>query len=556
LARRAKQGNLAAKASSKHRGWSGLFPEAFRRRCLKPCSWKTALALIVIFSFALRLLALSSVPPGFYCDEASNGYNAYSILLTGKDEHGTFMPLYFKAFGEYKNPVFIYSAVPFVAGFGPGVFSVRLVSAFYGTLTVLALFFLAKKLFGEKAGFAAALLLAISPWHIVFSRIAFEAITMPFYFVAGFYFLLRAREDFKFGLLSALCFSLAVYSYGIAYVFVPFFLAGFFAVYFHAVKKQRRNYALFLLAFLLLATPLLFGYFASSEQINMQRARGVMLSIFSDGFAERYAEEHSLGYAPSLLEIYARNYTVYYSPDFLFSKGDTDSRFSLPGKGMLYWFMLPLVLAGIALCLKERKRQHIILLFWLAAFPVAAASSAFQPHALRALTAIPVFEITAAVAVAFLWGKRKTAKQPAAAGAFSLALLILLAAGVFEFSMFESSYSTDYAEQSWPGFQDGYEEAFAYAEEVKDSYNRIYFSPSLSAWYGQPQTLMAFFTRLHPAEFQERGIAGTKYEFLGSMPQSLEPNSLFVSRPGEMQGELLLTIESPQGRPIIEVRRV
>ena len=57
---------------------------------------------------------------------------------TGRDEHGELFPIYFKAFGEYKNPVFIYACVPVIGLFGPEVFAVRLTSVLFGSLTVIA----------------------------------------------------------------------------------------------------------------------------------------------------------------------------------------------------------------------------------------------------------------------------------------------------------------------------------------------------------------------------------------------------------------------------------
>src|SRR5690348_15577232 len=94
-----------------------------------------------ILSFLLLLLALSYFyqvpqnPPGFYIDESSIAYNAYTIATTGRDEYGESWPLYFRAFGEYKNPVYIYSLAFLFRVFGPSILVARLLSA---SLTVIA----------------------------------------------------------------------------------------------------------------------------------------------------------------------------------------------------------------------------------------------------------------------------------------------------------------------------------------------------------------------------------------------------------------------------------
>ena len=110
------------------------------------------LFLIILLAFFLRIYKLGSVPPSLYWDEASLGYNAYSILKTARDEHGKFLPLTnFAAFGDYKPPGYIYAAVPSIAIFGLNEFAIRFPSAFFGTLTVFLTYFLAKKLLFSNA---------------------------------------------------------------------------------------------------------------------------------------------------------------------------------------------------------------------------------------------------------------------------------------------------------------------------------------------------------------------------------------------------------------------
>jgi hypothetical protein len=91
--------------------------------------------------------------------------------------------MYVWSFGvSYKNPVFIYSAMLPMALLGPTELAVRLTAALYGSGTVIALFFLGRALMGSAAGLIAALLLAVCPWHLHFSRIGFELIALPFFF--------------------------------------------------------------------------------------------------------------------------------------------------------------------------------------------------------------------------------------------------------------------------------------------------------------------------------------------------------------------------------------
>src|SRR5438874_1717900 len=100
------------------------------------------LILIVFLASILRFWNLGSVPPSLEWDEAALGYNAYSLLHTGRDEYGTLLPLNLKSFGDYKPAVYAYLDVPFVAIFGLNEFAVRLPSALAGIGLVIVIYFL------------------------------------------------------------------------------------------------------------------------------------------------------------------------------------------------------------------------------------------------------------------------------------------------------------------------------------------------------------------------------------------------------------------------------
>ncbi len=132
---------------------------------------KIFLCIIVLIAAALRLNRLTDVPPGVNRDEASIGVTAYSLMTTGKDEYGRFLPLSFESFGDWKLPLYIYTAIPFVKLFGLTELAVRLPSALAGVASVAAVYYLAHLLFAsESIGLLAAFSLAVMPWHIHISR--------------------------------------------------------------------------------------------------------------------------------------------------------------------------------------------------------------------------------------------------------------------------------------------------------------------------------------------------------------------------------------------------
>src|SRR5260221_9817133 len=137
------------------------------------------LFFILILGTFLRFYKLSTIPNGLEQDETSIGYNAYSILMTGKDEYGKPYPIVFKAFGEYKLPGYIYASVIPIKIFGLTPLGVRFISAFSGSLSILVMFLVASLLFEHERqrnllSVLSAFFLALTPWHLHFSRGAFE----------------------------------------------------------------------------------------------------------------------------------------------------------------------------------------------------------------------------------------------------------------------------------------------------------------------------------------------------------------------------------------------
>jgi len=139
------------------------------------------LTVIIFIGAFLRFYQLGFNPPSLTWDEASIGYNAYSILKTGKDEYGNLFPISIRSFDDYKPPVYTYLTVPFIAALGLNEFSVRLPAAIIGVFFVVVIYFLVKELlqkwdkkFYETVSCASALFIAISPMSLQFSRAAFE----------------------------------------------------------------------------------------------------------------------------------------------------------------------------------------------------------------------------------------------------------------------------------------------------------------------------------------------------------------------------------------------
>ncbi|MBU2036341.1 glycosyltransferase family 39 protein, partial [Patescibacteria group bacterium] len=174
---------------------------------------KLIIIAILLLAFALRFYKLNSYP-ALNADEAAIGYNAYSLIQTGKDEHGNSWPIQFQSFNDYKPGLYVYLVMPFIKVLGLNEWAVRIPGAFLGVVTVYVVYLLIKELFPkEKFAYIASLLLAISPWHIHFSRGGWEVNVATFLISLGIYLFIKAFKFPKNYFFSIISFCLSLYTY-------------------------------------------------------------------------------------------------------------------------------------------------------------------------------------------------------------------------------------------------------------------------------------------------------------------------------------------------------
>ncbi|KKU64793.1 MAG: hypothetical protein UX87_C0004G0031 [Candidatus Amesbacteria bacterium GW2011_GWA1_47_16] len=196
----------------------------------------TLLLAVLAVGFVLRIVGIANIPPGFNQDEAAFGYNAYSLLLTGRDEWGT--PFYrlpftnLRSFGDYKLPLYAFLAVP----------SVKILGLIDNSFQISN--------FKLKIEDIASLLLAISPWSVSLSRGAFEANLVTLFFPLAAYLFLSRRYT-----LAALFFALNFYSYHSARFLTPVFVIMLLIF----KPPARPNRTVFLILLFLFTLPGLFS---------------------------------------------------------------------------------------------------------------------------------------------------------------------------------------------------------------------------------------------------------------------------------------------------------
>lgn len=360
------------------------------------------LIVITLIGFLFRFYGLSDYPQSLARDEVSAAYNAYSILKTGRDEHGVLFPLAFKAFGDWKLPVEIYFTIPGILLFGLNAFTTRLPEALLGSLSVPVLYLVFRHAFKkipEAIPLAAAFFLAISPWHVYMSRVAFGYNVLGlFFFLVGLYFFFQFISEKKIWQLFAANagFILTLFSYTAFHLFTPLFLAGLYLIYRKSIRISKAVILQLVLFFLFYGI----ASFAVLEA-NVQKIAGTSLWHYHD-FYQSYIWDRRKAYEDPLaarllqnkplvfLQKVTNNYVLTFSPEFLVTEGGVNQVNNLENMGNMYVFEYVLFLAGLGFLLYKREKGLPFVLLWLAvgAFPAILTREA--PHSTRNLVLAPM----------------------------------------------------------------------------------------------------------------------------------------------------------------------
>lgn len=511
---------------------------------MKDTPWLIILVLILLLGTAVRVYNISNVPPGFFADEVPIGINAYTILTKGTDYQGDRFPLIFKAFNSYISSVAVYATVPFVALFGLTEKAVRLTSASFGIISILAIYFVTKCLFKDNpkrnmiASFS-AFFLAISPWHIHFSRIGWDGFMSGIMLVLiGLYVFLKAQENPKLLPLSVLIFGVSLYTYNPIKMFVPLFGLGLFFIYFKFFWENKKM--VFISALLLFAVLYPLAHDFSSSGL----VRWNQVSIFSSPPQERTIFSHI-----------AHNYLSHFSMDFLFFKGDTDmmgqivTRHSIRGIGELYLFQLPFIILGFFILWKKPYRNTLaIMSLWLLLYPLGSAvSNDLNAQATRSLIGVIPFQILAAIGLGSLFSYKSKFEKKNIVILIVTSIIIMLS-----FSHFLELYFVEYPTYSYGfyGWQFGARDILQYFMTVEADYDDLVMGGDFNA----PEIFIPFYS--------QNNKKGCSKCIVGSFQGRYNPErkQLFAVNDWQLkefsynsQFEKIKDINYPDGKPYVQI---
>lgn len=469
------------------------------------------IVLIVFLASLLRFYHLVSVPPSLYWDEVSIGYNAYSILQTGKDEWGVNFPSIFKSFGDYKLPLYIYTVAGFEKILSPNELAVRLPSSLAGIITVISVYFLVKELLHkETVSQLTSLLLAISPWHLQFTRAGFEAsFGLMFLTAAVLFFLLAMRKNIIF-LFPSVVFSVACfYSYHSAALVIGALVFILVILFFRKLSSRWETLFALILGISLLA-PYLPKYLSGAQErmnftgISVANQEGELISNFVD------------------------NYLANFSFDYLFFKGDQEGRHSVKKIGELYLWQLPVVLIGSYFLLRKRSKATLIIFSWALLSAVPVALTRVSPHALRNLMATLPWQIISVFGLVFLFSHVRNIWR-----------YLFVVVFVYSFLTYIHQYYVHYPVSYAGDWQDGQKQAVTYLKKFEKNYAEIFLTKDLYPIY------LEFFLPYDPKKLQQSSHNETrfgkfKYANLNQNPPKDFPNkTALVITPAWMGSAIL-----------------
>ncbi len=512
---------------------------------------------VVILAAMLRIYQLGNVPPSPDWDEVALGYDAYSIMQTGKDEFGKFLPVVLRSFDDYKPALYAYLIIPAISLFDLSVFAVRFPSAIFGIISVIAVFFLTRELFEKHKyrdyiSITASFLMAISPWSIQFSRVGFEANVGDALNILTVLFFVKGVKKPMFFILSAVFAGLSIYVYQSEKVFTPLLVLLLLFIYRKEIFALSKKYIL--AAFIVgvfVVLPMFF--YIVGNQAALLRVTGTSIFSYQTELLKTNVQKlerdrqnnDTLGLIlDNRRTVFAKTiiagYISHFDPNWLFIRGDI-SRHHAPNMGLLYLFEFPFILFGIYLLLFSdfNRKTKFLILAWFLLAPVPASITTGVPHAVRTLNFLPTFQILSALGIvyAFVYINKYRKVRYMAYIAFGIIF-------TFNFSYYLNQY---FVQQNYfysADWQYGYRQAVDEVVKLQENYENIVISDNQPM--DKSYMFFLFYLKYSPSEYQKVGEKSSgsfdshhsfgRYTFrtIDWQKDRLSKNTLYVGTPKDI----------------------
>ncbi len=368
--------------------------------------------IIIIAGGLLRFYDLGGIPPGLNIDESSMGMNALSLSETGRDRYGKELPVLFRSFGSFQAPLYTYLSVMPISVFGPNIFSIRFVSAFFGVLAIASTFLIVLNFKEEKKvliALLAAAFLVIAPWAVFFSRIATEANLAFGLFTLATLSLVLAFKRPWFFVLGCFLLGLTTHAYYSERLTSMVFLAVFTYIFRSYFLKEKKWVIAGVGLFLLTQIPHLFVAGTGALTRRVEQVYYLNESFFLQNGGDLRNIPFIGKWIYYLREFFSQ-YMAYFSPKNLFFDPDPQGARAIPNLSVFYsWMVIPFAF-GIKYIIRNFRSPLIkLILILLIIGPIPAALSRDPFYTLRAL--IFLWAVTLIITLGFHEGLGILAKR-------------------------------------------------------------------------------------------------------------------------------------------------
>lgn len=466
---------------------------------------KTILILIFALAIFLRLYKLDVVPVSLFGDELDVAYQSYSLLKTGSDYYGNFLPFHLHSLAEWRTPLYLYSTVPTVALFGISPLGVRLPAAIFGILSVIVFYLLVRELRiryspnNSNLDLIATFVLTISPWHIQYSRAAFEVTMMLLFLYFALLFFFKGLNQNRYLYLSAISFAILPWIYSTAKLFTPMFIVALGIVFFKdVIKVPKKNLLISTVLFTIFSLPVIysilagggsqrFGYISVFTDPTIPHEVGTArdLDLFSNASMSRLFHNKFVMWSAAI----GNNYLKAFSTEFLFVKGDLNLRHSINNVGLFYKIEALAMLLGVIVFFKAKKIKPLqyFVAFWILGGVVPSAITRDGGnHATRLIIVLAPLVFFVAVGISALSSYKNRFVGFLLVGGY----LIILGSLFFHYQHQYWVHNPLNSERWW---HYGWQESVETIREIEGNYDKIIISSAdeppwvfFAAWYNYP----------------------------------------------------------------------
>lgn len=430
----------------------------------------------LVVGVAVRVWEFGSIPPGLNQDEASTAYDAFSILNYGVDRSGFHIPLVLNSWGSGMYALASYLEMPFLAAFGLSITAARMAFLVAGVVAIPVFFSLLRESVDLRTARIGAVLLAISPWHIMISRWGLDSNMFPFMFLLGAACLVRSVKSERWLIPAFALIALSLYGYGTAYIAVPVFLGLCLAYGIRHELWRIATVAWSVAAFTVVALPI--ALYVMINRFGWDSIETPLFSIPRLTGVPRFESMSNIDVVDNL----------WVAIKLFTTQNDGLIWNSVPYFGIMYVFSTVLAVPGLAiLCYRIYSKNtqkefdpSFVLVAWSFAAIVLCAFLSMNIN--RANIAMFPFIACTAVTVSALWKHR-------------WAVVVLGAAFAISFAAFLHTYFGSYRSEAAGAFYSSFGEAIKYA--AAQTQGQICVTGDVN----MPYIFVLFNTEADPREF-------------------------------------------------------